>query len=56
MSGHSFDPVWEGCTRCGALPGEAVECEPPKPFRRFGEYVSSACDAWNRDEPLEEDE
>lgn len=25
---HDFDPVWEGCSRCGALPGEDVACLP----------------------------
>jgi len=28
MTAHDFHPVWEGCTRCAALPGEDVECVP----------------------------
>lgn len=35
-SPHDHDPDFEGCTRCGALPGETPTCEPPAPFRAPG--------------------
>ena len=29
---HDFDPVHDGCRRCGALPLDGVPCEPPEPM------------------------
>ena len=28
MAEHDFDPTWEGCIHCGALPGEDSACLP----------------------------
>lgn len=33
---HDFDPIYEGCRRCGALPGEGVFCDPPVAARQYG--------------------
>ena len=30
MSEHDFHPIYEGCTKCAALPNEDIECEPPE--------------------------
>ena len=32
MTRHKFDPIFEGCERCAALPGEGVACEPPTAY------------------------
>lgn len=29
---HSFPDDTGGCVRCGALPGDGVACEPPRPL------------------------
>jgi len=35
-SDHDFDPVWEGCSRCAALPGDEDVCEPPVKWVSIG--------------------
>jgi hypothetical protein len=30
MTDHTFHPIFEGCTKCAALPGEGIEFEPPE--------------------------
>ena len=33
MSEHDFHPIYEGCTKCAALPNEDIECVPPEGFK-----------------------
>jgi hypothetical protein len=30
MSDHAFHPIFEGCTKCAALPVDGIECLPPE--------------------------